>query len=248
MLKRLYRRPIDWLEEVTTGLATRVVVNSKFTGNVFAESFPSLHMSTAVLYPAIELAQFDKGLSQEERGELLWQYGNPVTHILHLEDAIDSLDDRLMKEFESGVGLLSINRFERKKNLRLAVETLKALEDMPLLQSSKKQVFLVLAGGYDERLEENISYFKELKDLADELEVSNRVHFVKSFTDQQKLLLLEKARAVLYTPHNEHFGIVPVEAMYAGKPVIAVNSGGPLGMWFVWHPNVFICKLRLQSR
>ena len=32
----------------------------------------------------------------------------------------------------------------------------------------------------------------------------------------------------MYTPANEHFGIVPLEAMAAGRPVIAVNSGGPL--------------------
>lgn len=35
------------------------------------------------------------------------------------------------------------------------------------------------------------------------------------------------ALCVVYTPHREHFGIVPLEAMYAGSPVIAVNSGGP---------------------
>ncbi len=33
---------------------------------------------------------------------------------------------------------------------------------------------------------------------------------------------------LLYTPENEHFGIVPVEAMYMGNIVIACNSGGPL--------------------
>lgn len=33
--------------------------------------------------------------------------------------------------------------------------------------------------------------------------------------------------ALLYTPDREHFGIVPIEAMYEGTPVIAVNSGGP---------------------
>ena len=31
--------------------------------------------------------------------------------------------------------------------------------------------------------------------------------------------------AVLYTPEHEHFGIVPVEAMQLGTPVIAVSSG-----------------------
>ena len=33
---------------------------------------------------------------------------------------------------------------------------------------------------------------------------------------------------LLYTPAGEHFGIVPLEAMYCGTPVLAVNSGGPL--------------------
>eukprot|EP00769_Ergobibamus_cyprinoides_P000584 gnl/Ergobibamus_cyprinoides/1591.p2 GENE.gnl/Ergobibamus_cyprinoides/1591~~gnl/Ergobibamus_cyprinoides/1591.p2 ORF type:complete len:168 (+),score=18.47 gnl/Ergobibamus_cyprinoides/1591:524-1027(+) len=32
---------------------------------------------------------------------------------------------------------------------------------------------------------------------------------------------------VLYTPSREHFGIVPVEAMCAGAPVVASQSGGP---------------------
>ena len=32
LLKKIYRYPLDWLEEITTGLAHKVVVNSKFTG------------------------------------------------------------------------------------------------------------------------------------------------------------------------------------------------------------------------
>mmetsp|Transcript_24357 Transcript_24357/g.59167 ORF Transcript_24357/g.59167 Transcript_24357/m.59167 type:complete len:117 (+) Transcript_24357:1-351(+) len=43
-----------------------------------------------------------------------------------------------------------------------------------------------------------------------------------------KATVLKHAACLLYTPDREHFGIVPVEAMYAQVPVIAVNSGGPL--------------------
>ena len=34
-LKRFYRVPIDWVEEWTTGLAHCVLVNSKFTGDIY---------------------------------------------------------------------------------------------------------------------------------------------------------------------------------------------------------------------
>ena len=41
-------------------------------------------------------------------------------------------------------------------------------------------------------------------------------------------MLLEHTKILLYTPENEHFGIVPVEAMYMGCIAFACNSGGPL--------------------
>lgn len=46
--------------------------------------------------------------------------------------------------------------------------------------------------------------------------------------DQLKSSLLKTAKLLIYTPSNEHFGIVPLEAMLGGVPVLAANSGGPL--------------------
>ena len=52
--------------------------------------------------------------------------------------------------------------------------------------------------------------------------------FLLSIPASLKAELLSTARLLLYTPSNEHFGIVPLEAMLSCTPVLAVNSGGPL--------------------
>ena len=54
------------------------------------------------------------------------------------------------------------------------------------------------------------------------------VLFLLSFPDQLKSSLLKAAKLLIYTPADEHFGIVPLEAMLAGVPVLASNTGGPL--------------------
>jgi len=46
-------------------------------------------------------------------------------------------------------------------------------------------------------------------------------------TQRAALLTASSTLALIYTPANEHFGIVPVEAMSSGRPALACNSGGP---------------------
>jgi len=200
LAKRLYRAPLDLSEELTTGMADVIFVNSKFTAGVFAEAFPILHglgVRPDVLYPALNLADQDKAAASAD----------DISSLLSKEERL----------------LLSINRFERKKNVGLAI---RALALMP--EQERQNTKLVLAGGYDERLPENVEHAAELDELAKELGVAGQVEQMRSVPAARKAALLTRATCLLYTPDREHLGIVPLEAMYAGVPVVAVNSGGPL--------------------
>ncbi|XP_032663182.1 alpha-1,3/1,6-mannosyltransferase ALG2 [Odontomachus brunneus] len=201
--KQLYRMPLNYLEEVTTGMAHKIFVNSIYTGNVFRNTFKRLHVIPEILYPSINTDFFDK------------------TRIVSIERVLDR------KLPDDSIILLSINRYERKKNLSLALEALAELENL-LTREIYKRVYLIIAGGYDKRVEENVEYHLELIGLADELHVTDKVMFLRSPSDIDKVSILHHCKIVIYTPPNEHFGIVPLEAMYIGKPVVAHNSGGPM--------------------
>jgi len=58
--------------------------------------------------------------------------------------------------------ILSINRFERKKNLELVVRAF-ALVKAKVKPAIWDELHLVLAGGYDPRVAENVEHVEELK-------------------------------------------------------------------------------------
>ncbi|EFQ35098.1 glycosyl transferase group 1 [Colletotrichum graminicola] len=217
--KRLYRLPFDWIEEWSMGFADEIAVNSGFTKDVATKAWPKLakRKNFKVVYPCVNVAPNKGDISKmigEGKGdqdEAIWTDKNII---------------------------LSINRFERKKDVALAV---KAFASLPA--GKRKGVRLVIAGGYDLRSAENYQYHKELEQLAASYGLETftakniitalsapahiPVLFLLSIPSSLKDSLLRSARLLVYTPSNEHFGIVPLEAMLAGVPVLAANTGGP---------------------
>ncbi|KAJ2726246.1 Alpha-1,3-mannosyltransferase-like protein [Coemansia sp. Benny D115] len=230
ILRRLYRMPFDLLEEFTTGEADEIVVNSRYTQEVFRQAFPRLTRVPRVLQPALNFEAYDRPVDTEDTG--LWSLRTQKTMVV------------------------SINRFERKKDVGLAVRAL-----AQCLETRKNQLCLVVAGGWDAEVPENVEHLCELVELAKELGLRTRtiapkyakkellpanavsaplllpdateemgdvdVVFLPSFSANQRAHLLANARCVVYTPSNEHLGIVPLEAMYMRVPVVAADSGGP---------------------
>jgi alpha-1,3/alpha-1,6-mannosyltransferase len=122
--------------------------------------------------------------------------------------------------------VLSINRFDPAKNLALAVDAMAALRTR-LSPAAFSAVRLVLAGHVDGRLAESRALAAALEARAAQLGLDGQVSLVRSPSDAERKALLARAACVIYTPLAEHFGLVPLEAMAAARPVIAVNRGGP---------------------
>jgi alpha-1,3/alpha-1,6-mannosyltransferase len=201
-LKKAYRFVMDFSEEFSLSFATKILVNSVYTMGIYKESFKVLeyfNKQPEVLYPAIDFRNFPKL--------------DPSRSKMVLEKVLPK-DKRFF---------LSLNRYERKKNVGLAIQSFAEFKKkMP-----SEDCALVIAGGYDTNVRENVDYEIELKLLANQLGIQNEVIFLRSIDHESRLSLLENCVCVCYTPQNEHFGIVPIEVMYMGRPVICHNSGGP---------------------
>jgi glycosyltransferase involved in cell wall biosynthesis len=101
-----------------------------------------------------------------------------------------------------------------QKKLELAIDAMRIAVAMGL--SGR----LVIAGAVDDKSRE---YVNGLRARAEGLPIT----FEEGPSDERLIELYQQATALLFTAPNEDWGIVPLEAMASGTPVIAVASGGP---------------------
>lgn len=73
------------------------------------------------------------------------------------------------------------------------------------------------------------------------------IEFLGEVTDEEKIKLMAGAKAFVFASEDEDFGIIPVEAMALGTPVIAHRSGGVLESIIEGKTGIFYDGLTLDS-
>lgn len=102
------------------------------------------------------------------------------------------------------------------KNIQLGLQAF-----LQYRRSSGSDCRLVIAGMVDAKSQDYLAY---LQDLAGS---GNGVEFHLSPSDAQMRDYYDRCSVMLFTAFNEELGLTPMEAMASGKPVVAVNMGGP---------------------
>jgi glycosyltransferase involved in cell wall biosynthesis len=111
----------------------------------------------------------------------------------------------------NGVVFGCVGRLTREKGHEILI---KAFEKLVRTESrSGNNFYLLLAGGGP--LEE------ELRKLSADLSIENKVIFTGTFDDRDKIIIYSAMDVFVFPSYAEGFGIVLVEAMYLGLPIIA---------------------------
>lgn len=108
--------------------------------------------------------------------------------------------------------IVSVGRMAKVKGFDILLKTIK------LMKTRRKEIHLVLIGDGPER--------KNLEELSSLLGITDQVHFTGWIQGEEKFRYMAASDVYVMSSIHEGFGLVLLEAMAAGLPIIATNKGG----------------------
>jgi D-inositol-3-phosphate glycosyltransferase len=173
--------------------------------------------------------------TQAEYAQLLWLYQADVNKILIIPPGVDigrfyPIQSDEAKEYigvpPCGRMVLFVGRIEPLKGLDVLIEAIGLMHQKA--DFKEKPFCLVIIGGdsdetriHDDNLEQ-----ARIKQLAEEHGLSNLVTFLGKKSQDSLPYYYSAAEAVVVPSQYESFGMVALEAMACGTPVVASQIGG----------------------
>lgn len=111
--------------------------------------------------------------------------------------------------------ILTIGWKSPTKNLNDVLEAMKILSQRGHARGHRLRII-----GYDAGV-------NDIRRAIEALGITDMVELAGYVSDEELVESYTTAKAVVYIPIDEPFGLVPVEAMACGTPVVVSNHGGP---------------------
>jgi glycosyltransferase involved in cell wall biosynthesis len=152
--------------------------------------------------------------NSQETAHRIERAGLPTEEIEVLHPGVDLEQFTLHPTLPRENFFLVAGRIMWEKRIELAIQALR------VARQNGMDASLVIAGGVDSK---SRPYLQTLRQHAAGLPVEFLIHP----SDEDLASLYARCMAVVFTAPNEDWGIVPLEAMASGAPVLAVDAGGP---------------------
>ena len=155
--------------------------------------------------------------SEFSRREVIEKYGVPEKKVVKIPNFLNISKLKTTTNFKRKYRLkryiLAVGRFSKEKGFEYLLKSFK------IVSEKEKDVKLVIVGG-------RRAYMKIISSMVEALGLKDKVLLLSDISDNEIYSAFKGAEFVVIPSIYEPFGIVALEAMYFGKPVVAFRVGG----------------------
>jgi D-inositol-3-phosphate glycosyltransferase len=165
-----------------------------------------------------------------ERAQMAWLYGAPKERVTVIPCGVDGrlfyprpqAEAQARLDLPAGRLLLFVGRIERLKGIDTLLEATAHL----VAEGGHDDLRVLIVGGDIESNRADNPELRRLQTLTEELGLTDRVEFLGSQSQAELPHYYAAADVTVMPSHYESFGMVALESMACGTPVIASRVGG----------------------